>query len=354
MTCLSKVQNWLSENNCDAFLVTKSENIAWLTEFVGSFGMVIVQASGQMILITDSRYAEKAKKLAEKNRFHFQLFDANFSSRLAKKIRGKIAVEDSVSLAQFEQYKQWFLNADLEPQKKIFEQFRAIKVETEIENTRIAAAHVGQVLEKIRGFFKAGVTEREVCFQLENMIRAEGKFGIAFDSIVAFGEHSAIAHHAPTDRKLKKNEPILIDCGAVYNGYHSDITRNFWFGDTVDKKYADFFEKLFDVQQRSLQQFVSGAKVVDLDGFVRTNLKKSADFFTHSLGHGTGLEIHELPNISGKSEAVLETGNIVTCEPGVYLAGEFGIRIEDQVVIGDVFDAENVLTNFAKELQVVQ
>lgn len=343
----------MSEKSLDGFLVSKSENVTWLTRFAGSFGMVLVTKS-QEFLITDSRYAEKAKSLCENSDTEFVLFDQDFTKTFAPKISGKIGIEDSATLAQHKQFQSWLANAETLPQSNVIEQFRSVKTAEEIEKTRIAAAHVDEVLGKIPEILKTGITEKEVCFHLENLIRDNGRFGIAFDSIVAFGEHSAIPHHTPTDRKLTKNEPILIDCGAVYEGYHSDITRNFWFGDTVDPAYKKAYEQLLEIQSEANEKCVSGAKAAEIDAFVRKSLGNSQEFFTHSLGHGTGLEIHELPNLSSKSEAILETGNIITCEPGLYFPGKWGIRIEDQLVVKNSWDFENILTKFSKRLVLIK
>jgi len=337
----------------DGLLVSKPENIQYITGLKASFGMVFIQKSGQITLITDGRYAETAKQLCQERKINFQLFDTDFPTRFAQKIRGTIGVETSATLGQLEQFKKWFSNVDFKPVSQIVENIRAVKTTEEIEHTRITAEHTDQVLHKISSYIRPGVTEIELCFTLENLLRENGKFGIAFNSIVAFGEHTARPHHSQTDRKLNNNEPILIDCGSTYQDYHSDITRNWWCGNNVDKKYKEKHDLLLKIQTQVNQKCISGTATKDIDNFVRKELKSDAEFFTHSLGHGTGLEIHELPNLSVKSESILQTNNIITCEPGLYYPGEFGIRIEDQLVVESKFSKKHILTQFPKELQII-
>jgi len=200
---------------------------------------------------------------------------------------------------------------------------------------------------------KVGVTEKELAFKLECLLKSEGKFSLAFESIVAFGANSAIPHHEPSNKKLELNQNILVDCGASFNRYCSDTTRNFWFGEINDKKFKEYsikFEALLEAQSKTLARYKNNAKIDEIDKFCRAELRDEAEFFSHSLGHGVGTEIHEQPTIRSNSKQKLHINDVVTCEPGVYYEGKFGIRIEDLVVITDY--QPKILSRVDKDLVV--
>ena len=171
-----------------------------------------------------------------------------------------------------------------------------------------------------------------MAFELEIALRARGKFELAFDPIVAFGANSAVPHHQPSKKNLQKNENILVDCGAKFSGFCSDLTRNFFFG-SPSREFLHKFENLKNAQNLTIKKFVAGAKISAIEKFCREKIGPDKKFFSHSLGHGVGLEIHERPVISQKSREKLRKNQIVTCEPGVYFPEKFGIRIEDLLQI---------------------
>jgi Xaa-Pro aminopeptidase len=337
---LQKIAAFLQSKNLDYFLIKNKENIVWLTEFESSNALVLVSKLGKVILSTDSRYRELAELICHKKKFDFVLMDADFTKKFAPTIKGSIAVEKSLTLASFSAIRKSFKNAAFVSYDQVIKKIRAEKTASEIMHTRAAAVHTSKVLAEFMQWIKTqpGLTESQAAFELEHRLRGGGKYGIAFDSIVAFGSNSAIPHHAPGDRRLQPNENILIDCGATYRGYHADITRNSWNGDRVDPEYLEKYKLLFGAQQNALKQITAGQNIQQLCQSVRAELGDEAKFFTHSLGHGTGLEIHELPNLSVRvaKKITLKKNQIVTCEPGLYYSGLFGIRIEDQVIVGDV------------------
>jgi Xaa-Pro aminopeptidase len=196
-----------------------------------------------------------------------------------------------------------------------------------------ASAHVDCILkQELPAWLHEGITERQLFTQLCDTIRAKGKYDLSFDPIVAFGAGGAEPHHEPTNAKLTPGSPILIDCGAIFDGWCSDCTRMFSFGETSDFFHKKF-TKLLLIHEKTLSRFLPGAKCSELDKYVRSELEKDSSFFIHTLGHGVGKEVHIPPRISSNSIELLHPGDVVTCEPGLYFQNKFGIRIEDQLVI---------------------
>ena len=347
---MQKLASWLqSYQKFDGFVSLKKENIHWLTGFQGSFGMYI-QTPKNKYLVTDSRYALKAENLAKKNNCSFVLYDKDFKNNFGQKQKGVFAIEDSVTLSQFRWLKKTFPHLNFRSQKSVIEKLRRQKTEEEIKKIKTAQSHVDALLIPfLKAKLKTGVTEQELKSELETAIRDKGRFDIPFVTVVAFSENSAIPHHESGSRKLKKGDNILIDCGAKYEGYCSDMTRNFGFG-SVSKEYLNKHQLLLEVQEKTLSEYKPLKSTKSIDQHCRTYLGDEAGYFTHSLGHGVGLEIHELPNLSSKSNFILQERDVVTCEPGLYYPGKFGIRIEDLIVIQK--DAPMVLSKTPKELIV--
>jgi Xaa-Pro dipeptidase len=213
-----------------------------------------------------------------------------------------------------------------------------------------AQKHVDWVLESVfAGFLRLGVTEREVAFRLELALCDAGRYSLSFDSIVAFGKNSSVPHHAPAEKKLQAHENILVDCGVQYQGYCSDITRNFFYG-KPSNEYRKKYTILQNAQEKTLQKYLPGASAATLDAFCRKQLEPEPAY-PHSLGHGVGLEIHELPGVSLRNKKKLQENEVVTCEPGLYYPGKFGIRIEDLLVVRK--KAPQILSQASKELHII-
>ena len=369
---MNNFQQFFRENSdVDAFLVTEKENIFYLTGFRGSFGYLLVLKSGESFLITDSRYAEVAKNLnflaylSGGMKVEFVLFDKNFPRKI-KDILNKtlvnhslsegeftVAIENSAKLSQKEYWQEIFAGKKLVSQDKIIEKWRSVKNANELQKVREACLQLDKVFadkDFFREILREGVTEREVAFQLEMKLRDFGKYKLSFPVIVAFGENSAVPHHKPGNRQLKFRENILIDCGVKFENYCSDMTRNFFLS-SPSSDYLEKFEILLNAQENTLQKFQIGQKLLATQEFCKQELGNFAEFFTHSLGHGVGLDIHELPSFSEKEQAIFTTGQVVTCEPGIYFPRKFGIRIEDQVLITK--DGPEILTKTPKELMIL-
>ena len=366
LPAMNNFQQFFRKNSdIEVFLVTKKENIFYLTGFRGSFGYLLVLKTGESFLITDSRYAEVAKNLAKKSDFEFFLFDKDFKAKIRELLNKPpsrsplssgeftVAMENSAKLAEKEFWQEIFPSAKIISQGKIIEKWRAIKNASELQKVRQACNRVNEVFDDVdffRGILREGVTEKEVSFELEIKLRENGKYELSFPIIVAFGENSALPHHNPGNRRLKSRENILIDCGVKFENYCSDITRNFFLG-KPEEDYYKCFVKLLDVQKKTVKKFQIGQKLLDTNKFCRQKLENFAEFFTHSLGHGVGLEVHELPSFSKTEQAVFQVGQVITCEPGLYFPRKFGIRIEDQILITD--NGPEILTKTSKELIVL-
>lgn len=365
---MKNLEKFFRENlEIDAFLISKPENIFYLTGFRGSFGYLLVLKSGESFLITDSRYAEVAENLnplsplSGGKKMEFLLFDKNFKENIKaltstlspRESEIKIAMENSANLAQKEYWQEIFPEIEIVATDKIIQNWRSVKNAKELQKVRKACDKLNEVFDDVdffRGILQAGVTEKEVTFQLEMKLLENGKYELSFPIIVAFGENSALPHHHPGNRQLKSRENILIDCGVIFENYCSDMTRNFFIG-KPNKDYYKSFVKLLEIQKKTIKEFQVGKKLLDADKFCRAELGEFSKFFTHSLGHGVGLEIHEMPNFSKKEKAVFQSGQVITCEPGLYFSRKFGIRIEDQILITDG-DPE-ILTKTSKELIIL-
>ncbi len=343
----------------DIFLISKPENIFYLTGFQGSFSYFLSLKNGQNFLITDSRYAEIAENLAKKNSFfEFLLFEHNFKNNLLKTLnfpnqKVKIAIENSSTLAQQNFWQEIFPSAEFLPQKKIIEEWRSIKNTNELQKIKKACDKVNNIFDNqqfFREILREGITEKEVAFTLEMELREKGKYDLSFPIIVAFGENSAIPHHSPSNRELKFGENILIDCGVKFENYCSDITRNLFFG-KPSSDFCNTFAKLLEVQKNTIDKFVVGNSLHEADNFCRQELGNFAKNFTHSLGHGVGLEVHEKPNFSREKNNIFQENQVITCEPGLYFSGKFGIRIEDQILI--TTQKPEILTKTSKELIII-
>lgn len=348
-----KFHQYIKGKKTDGFLITKPENIFWLSGFRGSFGFFVQKKEGQNFLITDGRYIERAKTLGKKHNFTAFLLTEKSEKKLPDFLKiqpeNSFFVENTLTFHKLEWLKSIFPDTSFVPQKNILETLRRQKTGAEIEKIKKAQNQVDKILLPfLKSNLRAGITEKELAFKLEMALRDQGKFKLSFPLIAAFGKNSSIPHHAPSSEKLKLGENILIDCGVRFEGFCSDMTRNFIFGEGEDKAFLEYYNQLLEVQKKCVSQFTAHKKVADIEHFCRNELGTLEPFFTHSLGHGIGLEIHEPPRISSKSDNFLQNHEVVTCEPGIYFPRKFGIRIEDALVIKE--DGPEILTKTTKDL----
>ncbi len=329
---------FLKKLSPDTFFISNWHNIGYLTGFWGSFGKVLLFKNGEIILFSDARYSLLAHKLCEKNGMEYveispkDNFWKEFLERKNIKIVGIEA--DHVTLSQFQRLKKVFgKNVVLKKTKNLMENLRKIKSEEEISLLQKSAVLNDLALQKTIPFLKEGVTEQEIAWIFEKITREElGAEKLAFSTIVAFGKNSAIPHHSPISQKLQKNMPVLIDCGVQKNKYCSDMTRCFWYGKpSVEWIYA--YELVLKAQKEGMQKIQTGNSFSDPDIIAREIFGEKESYFTHSFGHGVGLEIHEMPSLSALSKGKFLKNMVVTAEPGLYFPEKFGIRIEDMCIV---------------------
>ncbi len=322
----------------------------YLTGLSTSFGYVLSDGDGTTFY-TDPRYLEMAENVLAKTGIKVKLYEGSLE-KLLKPYR-EIAIPLSRTL-----YNDWRKFADLNlkivDSTQAFEAAMEIKEDEEIALIKKACDIADRAFVELLGRLKEGMSENELAAELEYLMRTYGASGTSFDTIVAFGENSSVPHHETGFRKLKYGDIILIDFGCKYGGYCSDCTRTFLFGD--DGKHEEFkeaYKHVLAAHFAAKEQIVEGVKGRQADAFARDYLRNyNLDkYFTHSLGHGIGINIHERPFISPKSYEELKNNMVFSDEPGVYFAGKFGIRIEDTVMLEDGHTVS--LTDSDKKLTVL-
>ena len=356
---LGRLRPRLADAGCDGLLVTHLVNVRYLTGFTGSAGLLLVLPD-DAVLTTDGRYRDQAAE---------QLAAAEVEARvevrptvsgqhdvLADATRGigRLGLEaDSVTWAQQRRLASAvFADAEMIATEALVEALRRVKDEGEIERMGEAARIADEALAAVRPLLGQGVTEREVALGLDYEMRRLGADGSSFETIVASGPNGAKPHARPTDRRVQPGELVVIDFGAVVDGYCSDMTRTLCVGEPAEDVLLRMVATVKESQREGVAAVRAGVRARDVDDTCRTVIADAGwgDAFIHGTGHGVGLEIHEAPRVASTSDDVLATGHVVTVEPGVYLAEHGGVRIEDTVVVTD--DGCTVLTNAPKELIV--
>lgn len=345
-----RVAERLAERDLDALLVTHMTNVRWLSGFSGS-NAVIVLGADQRLFITDFRYVEQAE--AQVEGFDRLEGERSLLADAAKRVRGRVGFEDAhLSVRTLRRLEELAEDAELVPAGDLLEELRAVKEPDELEAIRAAAALADDAVEAVvlgRGL--VGRTEREVALELETEMRRRGAEGPSFPSIIAAGAHGALPHAEPRDVEIPAGTLVICDYGARLDGYCSDCTRTFATG-PVDGEMAEVYELVRTAQAEAVKAVRAGAGLRDVDAVARDLIAEAGhgERFGHSLGHGVGLDVHEEPRLSKQSEGELVAGNVVSVEPGVYLSGAFGVRIEDLVAV-----TESGCDNFSrlpKELTV--
>jgi Xaa-Pro aminopeptidase len=349
---VSNISDVLKRKKVDAFLVTHRENIAYLSGFYGSMGALLI--SEKPVLFVDGRYYIQAKEQAPdceivlaKNSF----WDAVSEFIKNQGIKRLGFEEANVTYRVYRSLKRKLREVSFVPLSGIVEKERMIKKDWEIERMRKAQALTEEAVSHCLGILKEGICEKDLAREFEFYVKGRGA-ELAFESIVAFGERSALPHAKPTERKLKKGDIVLMDVGARVDGYCCDMTRVFFFG-KPEEELLKMFNAVLEAQNRAIEGIREGRKCGEIDALARDclNEKGYGELFTHSLGHGVGREVHEMPGLAPNSKERLRSSTIVTVEPGVYVEGLGGIRIEDMVLVGKKSSED--LTHFSKELTII-
>lgn len=350
---LVKLREALKEHGLDALLVTNSYNRRYMTGFTGSAGVAVISAE-DAVFITDFRYTEQAAKQVQGFRIvqHEKTIIEEVANQVEQmKIKTLGFEKDNVSFGTYELYNDK-VDAELKAVSGVVEKLRMVKTPDEIEILKQAAKIADDAFAYICTFIKPGVTELEVSNELEMFMRKQGATSSSFDIIVASGERGALPHGVASDKIIQSGELVTLDFGALYNGYISDITRTVAVGEPSDKM-KEIYEVTLAAQQLALEKIKPGMTGIEADAIARDYIKSKGygDAFGHSTGHGIGLEVHEGPGLSFRSETVLVPNMAVTVEPGIYLPGIGGVRIEDDIMITE--DGNVRLTHSPKELIIL-
>lgn len=323
----------LDKLELDVLFVSNPHNVRYLSGFVeGKDARVVITRAGAT-LITDGRYRVEASQQRFPHRILLKRSEMN--QLLSEFFQGRVGIEaDHLSVATLEGFKKDFPRLEFVSTSGVFENHRKNKTPEEIGLIRRAAELTDQGFEHILPFLKPGVREIEVALELEFFLRKNGSEGLAFSPTVASGERSAMPHGGASERKIQQGELVTLDFGCVIGGYCSDMTRTVAVG-KVSNELRSIYHAVLEAQTLALEAVGPGKRGQELDALARNHLANRGydEYFTHGLGHGVGLFIHEGPSLNQASEDVLEVGNIVTIEPGVYIPNMAGCRIEDLALV---------------------
>ncbi|HZK44496.1 MAG TPA: Xaa-Pro peptidase family protein [Syntrophomonadaceae bacterium] len=340
----------LEELGLKALLITKAENIRYISGFTGGSDAKLLLSLQEKYIITDARYTEQVGieapgwELMEKRPGQ----TAKINELL--KSYSKLGFETSISYNAYLDL-QKSLGDNLVPTNNIIEDLRQIKSADELDKLRKTALISDEVFKEIGNIIKPGISEKTVANHIVFLLKDKGCQKEAFDTIAVAGENAALPHGQPTDRILQKGDMLTMDYGGFYHGYAGDMTRTVAISHATDK-FKDLYKKVLEAQKLGVKMVQAGVMAKDIDMKVRAKLEEFGlgKYFHHSTGHGLGLEVHELPSISSKSDIILQENMVITIEPGIYIKGWGGIRIEDTVIVKK--DGCEIITHSDKELTI--
>ncbi|OIP64478.1 MAG: hypothetical protein CO150_05910 [Nitrospirae bacterium CG_4_9_14_3_um_filter_53_35] len=355
---MDAVHELLQKNRVDAFLVSKRENVRYLSGFTGSAGVILI-ASSHDYFITDSRYAVQSEQ--EIAGFHIQVLKKNEKVperilRLLKKTRiGRLGFEpEDLRFQSFQELRKKISPIRLIPVTAGLESIRMIKSEAEVRKILKAVRRAEEAFKTVRKKIRAGISEREIALSMEGLIRRAGAARAAFDLIVSSGERSAMPHGTASEKRLMQGDLVVVDFGAECGGYFSDMTRTLFIGKRFAGKKRKIFETVLDAQNEAIRAIKPGKYLAEIDATARKMIQKAGfgKYFGHGTGHGIGLEVHELPHVAPKNRMRIREGMVFTVEPGIYIPGLGGVRIEDMVQV--TVDGCRVLTTLSKGWKAVE
>ena len=337
---LEGIRRILETKGLDALLITNAQNRQYISNFVGTAGTLLV-TQREALLATDFRYVEQASKQTS----GFEIIKGNgwdWLPQAASKLSLKTVGFESTDLSvhSFEKVKESLLQIKsnpgplLIPTVDIVETLRTIKAGEEISALQQSIDISDKAMDSVCPTIYAGLTEREVAWRMEKAMREYGADSKSFDTIVARGPNSAMPHHRASDDIIQLGDQVVIDMGALRDGYCSDITRTIFVGDP-DDKFNQIYDLVLSAQLIAIETIQPGMTGQTGDSLARTVLNEAGygDYFGHSLGHGIGLDVHELPRLSPNSQDVISENMVFSVEPGIYISGWGGVRIEDLVIL---------------------
>jgi Xaa-Pro aminopeptidase len=351
---IEKLRSQLDAQKIDGILITSAANRLYISGFSGSTGYVLI-SSKHAALITDFRYIDQAKEECP----DYEIVDnkRKMNEALLQKVKEfgihRLGFEKAhMSYAQYETLSNILQGIELSPTDGLIEELRMIKDEGEVAIIRKAVEIADQTFSHILSFIRPGVREIDIAIEMEFYMRKLGASGPSFDTIVASGVRSALPHGRASDKVIQEGELVTLDFGAVYKGYVSDLTRTVAVGE-VSSKLKEIYDICLKAQLAGVEKIRAGMTGKETDAICRDIIAAAGygEAFGHSTGHGIGLDVHEGPGLSSVSETMLKPGMIVTVEPGIYLSGIGGVRIEDDILITDT--GNEILSKSTKELLIL-
>lgn len=351
MKRINKIQSELRNNRLSAVLISKPQNVHYLSGFSGTNGRLLITPK-KAVLITDFRYLRSSRKQVPKK---IQIYDQKDG---LKKLMGRfkaLGIEDEhITHAHFLDYKKNLKGVRLKPVSGLVERARMIKDGSEIKTIKKAVKITEKAIEKFIKTIKTGQSEDEMEWNLLTIVRKLGGDKFSFSPIISFGKNTADVHHQKEPNKLKKGESVLIDFGIRYQRYMTDMTRVFFTAKPTDIEQK-IYSTVLEANQAAIKAIKVGRKLSEVDKAARDVIEKAGygKYFGHATGHGVGLEVHEDPPVSEKSDIVIQPGMLFTIEPGIYIDRIGGVRIEDMAYVNERGKVE-VLTKFSKKLRVIK
>lgn len=353
---IKRLREKFREINIDGVLVTDPKNIFYFSGYDGDSGSLLI-GKDKKVIITNSLSAEYAQEKCQG--FEIRSFAREegvhqtiFRVLVEFNIKQLGFEENNLTFKQYQNCVDNYKDVNLIPLKDCFYELRQIKDEREIEIIKKAARIGDEAFSHIISIIKPGITENEIALELEIFMRKKGAKGLSFDTIVVSGSRTSMIHSMPSDKKVEFGDVLMMDFGCVYEGYCSDMTRTVFVG-KANEEIKDIYKIVLKAQNAGIEALKAGMRCKDIDEIARNIIANNgySENFGHGLGHSLGLEVHETPNLSPKYEGTLQPNMVVTVEPGIYIPGKGGVRIEDLLLVTEN-GCENLVSS-SKEIIVL-
>jgi Xaa-Pro aminopeptidase len=335
---VEEIRRKLEETGADAFVCYHHPNYRYLSGFTGSLAILII-ARSHAVILSDFRYREQiAEQVADFDFVEIKGPPEETVIRLIEELDiSKVAFESAHLTYQHYAQLRKVNSVELIPTENWVEDLRAVKEDREVDLIEKAASIADATIEKIADEIRPGTTEQEAANRINELIRAFGAKKEAFDAIVASGPRSSMPHATSSERRIQAGEPIVVDIGAQFDGYHSDLTRTIWLDRMRTSQVLELYEVVENAQAAAIKAIRPDMPCAEIDAIARNLIAEAGygEFFGHGLGHGVGLEVHESPIISRLGKGNVKPGMVFTVEPGIYIPEVGGIRIEDMILVTD-------------------
>ncbi|SHK12378.1 M24 family metallopeptidase [Tepidibacter formicigenes] len=346
---IKKLKEEMKNRDLDAVLIYKPENRRYISGFTGTAGYVLI-TEDKSIFFTDFRYIQQAASQCK----GFEILEISRNKPVTEylenmNIKNLGFEDDYMDFSTYSKFTDELKNIKFIPLKGLMLSLRVVKDEDEINTIAKAASIADEAFKHILTYIKPGISEKDIALELEYFMKKKGATGLSFESIVASGKRSSLPHGVASDKLIEKGDFLTLDFGCIYNGYCSDMTRTIVIGKASDEQ-KNIYEIVLNAQIKALEAVKPGITGCELDKIARDIITDAGygDKFGHGLGHGVGLEVHEMPHVNSLGTNPLLPGMVITDEPGIYIPDFGGVRIEDLVVVTK--DGYKVLSNSPKEL----